>query len=303
MKFGVLTFSYKHFEFFKEELEQRGGYSVNLGDNMQTLATRAMYQEMGILESEIISVDRDGLSEYEGEPVVLPLNACLFDFCFPLSPAIIPVFIGFQCSESVVNENRNLLVQHEPIGCRDRATFDLCIHHGIAAYVSGCLTMTFPPREKAPSNGTTFVVYGSGAGKFPHEVLASIPHERLQSLELVFQRKLVHEFPLSKHGQQMAEIHAARLLEDYRDRGSLVITSLHHAATPCIASGIPVVICRLYDDSRFSYLTDILPVHLPGNFSNINWLCEAVRLDSTRDLLKENFTTALSKAIQSLAIA
>jgi hypothetical protein len=88
-----------------------------------------------------------------------------------------------------------------------------------------------------------------------------------------------------------AELHAQYLLKDYRSRASLIVTPLHHAATPCLSSGIPVILCRQNDNTRFSYLREILPLHLPPAFPSISWDAAPTDIDAVRaaliDLLKD----------------
>ena len=74
MKVGVLGFGYAGFDSFKEQLDRTGHYTVNLGDNAQTIAARALLLKLGVRAEDIITVDRDTLPSYDGEPVALIMN-------------------------------------------------------------------------------------------------------------------------------------------------------------------------------------------------------------------------------------
>ena len=296
MKCGVLTFSYANFAGFARAMKRRGVYSVNLGDFMQTLAIRSVYKQLGAPEAEIGAIDRDTIAAYAGPPVLLPMNGCFYDWCFPLPEAITPLFVGFQARASVIERFRDHLARFQPIGCRDSATAETLRAHGVEAFVTGCLTLALPPREAEPEAGKTFVVYGAKAGRLPSEVLPHAPGELFANLDFVSQRKHVHRFPLDAAGRADAERHAAHLLRTYRRSASLVITPLHHAATPCIASGVPVVIARATDDARFSFLRELTPVYLPEDFGRIDWAPSPVDIGPVRARLVEQVRQGLDGA-------
>ncbi|MFD1330611.1 polysaccharide pyruvyl transferase family protein [Methylopila musalis] len=282
MKFGVMTFGYGASLSQREKFDRNGFISVNLGDFVQTIAAREAFRAFGIPDAEVIEVDRDALATYDGEPVRLVMNGCFFDWCFPIAPAITPVFIGFQARREVIRKHLAELKRHEPIGCRDDATAAALTRLGVKAFVSGCLTLTLAPREQTPTEPRTFVVYGDGAGAFPNEVLGLMPPEMLASVEFVHQRKLIHAFPLSALDRRHAEDHARHLLADYRRRATRVVTSLHHAAAPCAAMGAPVIICRSSDNSRFSTLRQLMPYFVAGDFAGIDWDCAPIDLTGHR---------------------
>lgn len=264
---------------------------------MQTLAARQFLARRGVPAEDVISVNRDQLSEYDGEPVMLVMNACFYNWCFPIPPQVIPVFTGFQAGASVISRNATMLNGHGPIGCRDDATRDRLLHLGIEAYTTGCLTLTLPARTTLPVAGKPYLIHGAGAGAFPLDALQSFPRDLLAQAVMVFQRATCTRFPLSTDDMAGAETRAAALLKEYRDNASLVITSLHHAATPCHASGIPVIICRKTDDDRFSFLRNHLPYHVAPNFSGISADVQASG-DILRNVVEAAATRAFDAALQ-----
>src|SRR4051812_45605486 len=177
MKYGVLTFSYNNVISFRDALEKRGFYSVNLGDYMQTLAARNLYQAMGIADNDIVEIDRDCLSSYSGEKVALLMNGVFFKWSFPIPANIIPVFIGFRTDGRTASNHADFFKRYQPIGCRDTETTNLFRACGIEAFTSGCLTMTFRRRQQQPGEPKVFAIFGAGDGAFPGEVLTYMPEE------------------------------------------------------------------------------------------------------------------------------
>jgi hypothetical protein len=282
MKFGALGFSYNNFDPFGERLRQFGYYTINLGDNTQTIATRHVYRELGIPDSEVVVVDRDTLSTYDGEDVMLIMNAAFGGGSFPLSPKIHPIFVGFHAGVTVIQNNADFLRLHQPIGCRDTATTNFMLEHGIEAFTSGCVTLAMPNRLEVPEHPKLLIVYGEGAGQLPSQVLKYIPDDLADTVEFVFHRLAVDQYPLSNVQCRHAETYELGLLQKYRDQATLILTSLHHVAAPCIAMGIPVIVCRVDVDNRFSFLKELLPITTPDKCDQIDWRPVAVNVDDIR---------------------
>lgn len=283
-KFGVLRFGYENFFAFDELRRRDGSYDVNLGDNAQSIAVRNLLRDMGVGDEEILTVNRDTLSKYAGPPCSLIMNAVFFQQSFPLPPTIRPIFIGFQADEHVISSNLGLFKLHEPIGCRDRATTERMKNHGIAAFTTGCVTLTFPPRVQEPEHGRLLIVYGS---EFPSSVLQYIPKELSERCEFIYHRLPVDEFPVSARTHQLAETYEKALLERYRTTATLVLTPLHHVAAPCMAMGIPVIVCRSKNDDRFSFLEELTPIYTPDQFSSIDWHPAELDVSGSRDRIRE----------------
>ncbi len=296
MKVGVLRFSYSGFRGLAESLATSGVYDANVGDNVQSLAVRRLLIDLGVAPADIVPVDRDTLRTYEGPPVRLVMNGCFYRPCFPLPPQISPVFVGFQANESVIAAHRNWFARHQPIGCRDGVTAAAFHAHGIAAEVTGCLSLTLPQRAVTPAKRHLKVIFGAGAGAFPWEVLRQIPPRLLADAEFVYQRKPVHHLPLRDEDQAEAEAMAADLLDRYAREATLVVTSLHHAAAPCIAMGIPVVLCRRTPDARFSFLETLMPVDVRPFDAPIDWSPQVPDLTAVRSDLRRRLARALDLA-------
>jgi hypothetical protein len=263
VKYGYLEFRYGH--------DARRS-SVNLGDNIQSLAVRALFGQLGIPAERIVGIDRDSLRDYAGEPIKVIMNGCLHDDCFPLSDRIEPVFFGFNAeTESVVTRNKALLLKHQPIGCRDTATRRLLEKHGIQAFVTGCATFTFHNRDATPAGARPVIAFGQGSGVLPPALLNKIPKPLLEQARLVYQREAVARLPLDTTEVARMEDLANGYLDIYRNQASVVITPLLHVASPCLAMGVPVILARRDRDERFSAIDRLLPVYTPANFDAIDW--------------------------------
>jgi hypothetical protein len=118
--------------------------TVNIGDDIQTLAAINFLKKKGITEYTFI--DREKLSDYNGKPVTMIMNGWYMNniYKFPPSNKIKPIFISVHINTpELIERNISYFKKHEPIGCRDEATVKLFKKHGIKAYFTGCLTLLF----------------------------------------------------------------------------------------------------------------------------------------------------------------
>lgn len=296
MKFGVLGFGYENFG-YDRQVADRGYFTVNLGDNTQTLAAHHVYRQLGISDNDIVRVDRDTLPAYSGPPTVLIMNGVFLDWSFPVPPTIIPIFVGFHAKESVIKGNIDYFKRHEPIGCRDSGTTALMQSYGIEAYTSGCITLAFPRREQAPVRPKLLVVYGGGAD-LPSEILRLAPPNILATAEFIFHRLPLGSFPLSERDLLLVETYEEDLLRQYRERATLVLTCLHHVATPCLAMGIPVIVARRHLDVRFSFLEELIPIYTTEKLRSVDWQTGPVDIDHIRIALIESVASRIASIRQ-----
>ncbi len=71
MKVGVLTFGYEGFEQFSRQVAERGFFTANLGDNMQSIAVGRALGQRGVGPERAVSIDRDTARHYDGPPIAL----------------------------------------------------------------------------------------------------------------------------------------------------------------------------------------------------------------------------------------
>ncbi|WP_170606531.1 polysaccharide pyruvyl transferase family protein [Ruegeria arenilitoris] len=283
MKVGVLSFSYHGSPLFQKEYDRFGSFNVNLGDNVQSLAVRYALNRLGITQDRIVSIDRDTLPSYNGHPVAVILNGCFKSRCFPIPNNVSPIFLGFEAKAPVIAEFAEHLRTFGPIGCRDPATARACRENGIEAYVSGCFSLSLPRRKELPENPLTYIVFGDGAGALPVQMLCDAPKELLVGARMVYQRMPLHTWPLETQDLKNAERTTEALLEAYRQNAGLVITPLHHAAAPCLAMGIPVLILRRGTSSRFGFLETLTKIYYENKPEPLGWDVRPVDLSNVRE--------------------
>lgn len=179
----------------------------NIGDWVQIFAIENLFEYMNIKKNEIVHIKISELSTYDGEYVILPINYPLYGY-YHLSYKIIPVFLGISVmSESVIEGLR--MRNFQPIGCRDYHTLQEMHKAGLEAYYGGCLTITFPKREKESVN-KVFIVDVSD------NVLNRIPNHIRENAEYI---KHVYY-----HEECGGEEKARKIYDRYRREAGLVIT-------------------------------------------------------------------------------
>ena len=122
---------------------EKGNGWTNIGDYIQALAASQF------LPSIDGFVDREELSQYDGEECVVIMNGWFMHIPnnWPPSKKIRPVFLSFhinkEASEKMLtNRGITYLKENGPIGCRDRYTLSLLNQRGIESWFTGCLTLT-----------------------------------------------------------------------------------------------------------------------------------------------------------------
>lgn len=283
-------------------LEYRGELfadSFNLGDDIQTLAVSRLLPRVDGY------VCREALSEVL-QPCTVPLNGYFLNSSnWPPSPAIRPVFFAFHAARegrAVLCSPQGIeyLKRWQPIGCRDRGTQELLAAHGVDAYYSRCLSLTLPRRKEVPKNGQVFLVGLSRAER------RAVPKAIRKGSVTVEQARV--RLPVDNTELKLAL--ASELLEQYRQRARLVVTSKIHCAMPCIAMGIPVVFLydeKRRDDYRVHLIEELIGIHyirrkgLLAPLLNrwrgrsINWSPLAPDIETLKQEITESFTQAFAR--------
>lgn len=223
--------------------------SPNLGDEIQSLAVE---QHLPRVDTKL---DRDSLGRFHSdEPHIVVLQGWFShtpERCFPPSASIVPAFVGFHLETKYHGSAAHFLSpdgvaymrKYEPIGCRDERTREMLQRAGVRAYTSHCLTLTFPRREREPSDGKVFVVDAADV-RIPARL----------SWKAV---RVAHDVPTLRGNDSRKSIAARELLDAYRNEARLVITTRLHCALPCVAMGIPVVFFGDPADPRLGILADV----------------------------------------------
>jgi hypothetical protein len=172
----------------------------------------------------------------------------------------------FQCPELVSDASIDFFRRWEPIGCRDVYTERLLRSKGVDAFTSNCLSLTLSRRIEYPQSQT--------------EVFVVSRDERIKDLlgESIGPYTFVSHYSGSNDFDANM-IRASELLETYRSRARLLVTTLLHCALPAIAMGIPVVVfypindetMHASDRERFSSLESLMRVYRLDEMESVNW--------------------------------
>lgn len=229
---------------------------------------------------------------------------------WPPSPDLEPFFFSFHITPGSIErvcapDSLEYLKKYEPIGCRDTGTRDILIKHGVDAFYSKCITLTFPRRQSSPQHGKVYIVGVSKAAR------SAIPRRIRDKAVIVDQAKLRVPGLTPEIKESLCE----HLLEMYRDTASLVITSKIHCAMPCIAMGVPVVF--LYDskkknDYRVGVVKEIIGINYVdetvfGRLINrfvgkkIDWAPSPVDIESEKGSIRSNYLSAFERAVSKFA--
>ena len=229
-----------------------GKYLNNLGDHIQILAIDNLYANMGINKDELVYINMEDLATYNGARVKLPVAFPLLRYnengiAGMFSDKIEPVFIAFTVAKWFLEkEEVAYLKRYEPIGCRDEHTYQLLCKYEIDAYLNGCLTITLPQRQITPNQNKIYCI------DIPEKLKDKLPIKVRENA--IFLSNIV-DGPLDN-----ATRFASHRYQEYQDNASLIITSLLHISTPCVAYGIPVILARDLISYRFSWLDKLLPI-------------------------------------------
>lgn len=290
MKFGRLVYRYTGHTYVEK------GAIYNIGDNIQTFAVDNLYRKMEIPAENIVDINFAEMQSYDGEEVILPMAGYGSHYKrfhqFPTSDKIIPFFIGFEMSDPACDDIIPYLKKYEPIGCRDEATMQLLIKKGVSAYVSGCLTITLPRRIKEPVEPKTFFVDVSS------KLEQYIPDRLRENCEYIKHEGELKNVPMTEEERQEIDVLAKNTLQRYCDEAGLVVTSRLHAAAPCIASGIPVILAIDNIDKRFSWLDKLIPIYDSRHYADIDWDAKACDCEEIKEWLFHIFESNM-KALHS----
>jgi len=217
-------------------------HAGNIGDDIQSLAAC-----QHLPTRSPVWVDRDAIHRHANANQVAVIMNGWFSGnveAWPPAQTIHPIFVGFHVSDrfkATVARHVDYLKRYEPIGVRDAATARFLEALGVKTETTYCLTLTFPERLRAPTEGNTYIVDA--------EEIA-IPNS-LRSGAI----KMTHRMP--PLGPDATLVFAQKLLDMYRERASLIITTRLHTALPCLAMGIPVVFFGSPTDGRTSIVRDV----------------------------------------------
>ena len=227
----------------------------NIGDDFQTLAAINLLKKNDI--HDYIFINREKLSEYDGEPVILVMNGWyMHDLSkFPPSNKITPIFISVYVEhEKLISQNVNYFKKHEPIGCRDLNTKKLFEKYNIKAYFSGCLTLCFDEYKlKGDKNYIVDLNGSNGAILKDNKINLK---SKLKNVEFINHNYFNN---INKNNLKFRLKEAKKILNKYKT-ANLVLTSRLHVALPCRAfnTRVKFIHQKYHTDKRFKGLTNVL---------------------------------------------
>lgn len=239
--------------------------NMNVGDDIQAYATARFLPRVDYF------IDRETIDTFQsdnGEPVAVIMNAWYMwhKWNWPPSKTIYPLMTGFHYADhELANQwygsplkfqflsgvGGAYLNAYGPVGCRDLFTLERLRENGIAAYFSGCITLTLPNMPARADRGQYVCVVDvlkKGRDKI-HELL----DEKIEVREFSHLRE--RDETLSWDDRQAM---VRELLTTYQN-ARCVVTRRLHCALPCLAMGVPVLLVRgSEDDTRFDPYYDWL---------------------------------------------
>lgn len=248
---------YANYEFSGKDLN-------NIGDQIQIITIDYIYSLLGIPESDIVYINKDEMSLYDGEEVILPVSMPLVEYKESgiagfFSKKITPVFLGLTLAKSNLSEIEiEYYKKYEPIGCRDERTYNTISGYGIKSYLGGCITVLLPERQKNPEKQKKIFVIDPTQGILPY-----IPSQIKETA--IWDTHMLYD--LKQSPKQVAK----ERYQEYFDEAKLVITSLLHCSVPCMAFGIPVILAKDEVSYRFSWLEKLLPIFTPEDYDKVDW--------------------------------
>jgi len=252
----------------------------NIGDDIQALAASQFLPSLDGF------INREKLSEYDGDECAVIMNGWYMHFpeFWPPSKKIHPLFVAFHINSTAAekmlcSEGLSYLKEHEPIGCRDKYTYDLLTKKGIKAWFSGCLTLTLgqkyfseekdniiyftdPPIPKAQPRWLLILdVLTLFRHPFLVRNLSPKLHDHLQQISTfvkyvgtarfirlysrIFSKNVLANAIYIRHASstllsnEMRLNEAEKLIQLYA-KAKFVVTSRIHCALPCLGLGTPV---------------------------------------------------------------
>jgi hypothetical protein len=267
----------------------------NLGDHIQIIAGLRMLSRLGIKPTRYIDRDYElesavGLPDGD-DPIGILLNGWFKSNRaeWPPHPRLAPLLYGFhirlfQCPELVSDASINFFRRHQPIGCRDTYTENLLRSKGVEVFTSNCLSLTFSRRIESPKAQT--------------EVFVVSRDERIKD----YLPPAIEPYTFVNHYTGSSDFaanmtRAEELLEVYRSRAKLIITTFLHCALPAIAMGIPVVLfyplndetAQASDRERFSSIEPLMRVYRLDEIEDVDWNPQPIDVSAIKLQILDGF--------------
>ena len=224
----------------------------------------------------------------------------------------LPVFVGTHFAPGIYNFMQRFInfypwfFKDKQIGCRDFETLRFCQTMGLDSYLSRCLTLTLPKRDEdigcltltLPKRDEDIVgdtIYFVGISK---DMLAYIPDKLKNSAEHINQQEASFEVDGSLDWKNLYR-KTEGLLQTYKNKAKLIVTSALHCAAPCTAMGIPVVLIAKNQENinRFSAIKGIIPIYTYDDLisNRINFNPKSLNIEDLKQYILQNLKLSILK--------
>lgn len=221
----------------------------NIGDDIQAYASARLLPEVSYF------LDREKLDSFvsdDGEPVAVVMSAWYMwhKWNWPPSKYIVPLFTGIHytnnekakqdgspvTTEFLTGLGRDYMNACGGIGCRDLFTQRTFEALGINCYFSGCITLTLPeqPRKKPEREYVVTVDIGDPSTEAVKKRLEGTDIEHIDF-------KHYKDYRESTATWEERKAYVEEVLSLYQN-AKCVVTRRLHAALPCLAMGVPVLL-------------------------------------------------------------
>ncbi|MBQ7504978.1 MAG: polysaccharide pyruvyl transferase family protein [Ruminococcus sp.] len=251
--------------------------TTNLGDDIQT------YANMKLLPHVDYIINRENIYKFKPEdekPIAVVMAAWWMwnKWCWPPSKFIYPLFVGFHYSDNkaakqagcpvgyrfLTGLGKKYLNSYGPIGCRDYYTRDNLRKIGIKADFTGCITLALP-KQKRIKPEKEYVCLVDVAKPIEKKVRKQLENTDIE-VKVITHNVLMADQLAASFEQRMDK--AEELLTLYQN-AKCVITRRLHAALPCLAMDVPVLLAMKNPQSiRFNPYAEWLNYCIPIQYVN-----------------------------------
>ncbi|MDD6055231.1 MAG: polysaccharide pyruvyl transferase family protein [Helicobacteraceae bacterium] len=274
---------------------------VNIGDYIQSIATKNALSS--ISNNSYSYFDRDSINFYNpnfaeneaGGQICIMQGWFAESLRFLPSSYLFPLFIGTHFAKKAqdfllhLNAINPYYFESKEIGCRDLCTLEFCKKVGFSAYLSRCLTLTLPKRLETKEQTQIFLV------SLDTKHIELLPKQISQNANIISQQNI--QLPSNTYKSYFQK--AQDLLNLYKDKAKLVITSALHCAAPCVAMEIPTILIAKDEENftRFSALDGILKIHTQSDLKEgkINYEVESKNIERLKEAMLKNLHLSINK--------
>ena len=282
---------------------------INIGDPIQSYAVKKLYLELGIPKEDIIPIPRYDMALYGGEECICVVNTAsnyeelAYGLSFlPPSKNLHAIPMSLHIHRKLLDDELNFYHHCTEVGCRDRYTVNYLKSLGINAYLSGCLTLTFPRRSEEQAKNANKIYFID----IDNSLESYIP-KGIRELGIKLSNVIRYNNPgiatrISVEETYKVHMEAEKRIDLLRDTAKLVVTSRLHIASPCLAMGIPVILAKKHFGDRFGFIDCFLPTYTPEKYNDIDWSPSPINFEEEKAKIKNLFFSKVVEATNRIEL-